>query len=608
MIIQHNIMAMGAYRSYAKNTNSLNGNLEKLASGYRINRAGDDAAGLAISEKMRAQITGLDAAQKNVQDGISLVQTAEGALQEVQDTLNRMVYLATQSANGTYDDEVDRANLQKEVDALRAEIDRIADSSNFNGINLLDGSMCTQVAVVKDVQVAGIDRMLSDIKSSDEKVIDVVGKKTVLDAGVDSAGKATVITLDFTELEGTIAGTTGTANELAIDFTIGEDVFSVAYVGTSDGAAATVAAADIAADLVDVLTDNGNRTTVELGGIEYEVTDNGDGTITLEMTSIPTTDEECAGNLDIAVAIDEDNSTGGTGTTLSGTHDAGTRVEPGSKVGGADRANTVIEITAEDIRDGAYIRIGDAAYTLKVGANSSTEAGANVDGLIDLSMMEEDDIDLDLALSKISEAFGSTVDDTSATDTEGKPVTGVTLAVTVTNGEDGHPIGIGIRRSDDGATNVYTSAEKLGEVFSMKYKVETEETVGLTLQIGDTSAEYNQITVDIQDMHVEALGLADVDIGTREGAQSAVDVIKDAINYVSSTRGTLGATQNRLEHTASNLAIMEENIQDAESSIRDTDMAEEMMAYTKNNILIQSAQAMLAQAKTVPQGVLQLLQ
>ena len=132
---------MNAYRNYNTNTSALSKNLEKLSSGYKINRAGDDAAGLAISEKMRAQITGLNAAQKNVKDGISLVKTAEGAMQEIQDMLNRMDYLATQSANGTYDNEVDRANLQKEVDALKSEINRIADSANFNGINLLDGSM-----------------------------------------------------------------------------------------------------------------------------------------------------------------------------------------------------------------------------------------------------------------------------------------------------------------------------------------------------------------------------------------------------------------------------------------------------------------------------------
>ena len=139
MRIQHNIASMNAYRNYNLNNKALPGNLAKCFSGDKINRAGA-AAGLAISEKMRAQITGLNAAQKNVKDGISLVKTAEGAMQEIQDMLNRMDYLATQSANGTYDNEVDWANLQKEVGNLKTEINRIANSASFNGIKLLDGS------------------------------------------------------------------------------------------------------------------------------------------------------------------------------------------------------------------------------------------------------------------------------------------------------------------------------------------------------------------------------------------------------------------------------------------------------------------------------------
>ena len=130
----------------------------------------------------------------------------------------------------------------------------------------------------------------------------------------------------------------------------------------------------------------------------------------------------------------------------------------------------------------------------------------------------------------------------------------------------------------------------------------------LVLQIGDTSDSWNQLKVSIEDCHTTALGIDALDIGNQVGAGAALDTIKNAINYVSDVRGTLGATQNRLDHTINNLSVMEENIQDAESTIRDTDVADEMMAYTKNNILIQSAQAMLAQANQVPQGVLQLLQ
>ena len=154
MRIQHNITALSAYRNLTNNNSAVAKNLEKLSSGYRINRAGDDAAGLAISEKMRAQITGLKTAQKNANDGISLVQTAEGALTEVHSMLNRMVELATQAANGTYYDE-DRANLQSEIEQLKEEIDRIADGTNFNGINLLDGSL-SATGGSKNVTINGV--------------------------------------------------------------------------------------------------------------------------------------------------------------------------------------------------------------------------------------------------------------------------------------------------------------------------------------------------------------------------------------------------------------------------------------------------------------------
>ncbi len=272
MRIQHNISALNSYRNLTNNNSALSKNLEKLSSGYAINRAGDDAAGLAISEKMRAQITGLETAQKNANDAISLVQTAEGALTEVHSMLNRMVELATQSANGTYQDDVDRENLQAEIEALNEEIERISDSTNFNGIKLLDGS----------------------------------------------------------------------------------------YSGT--------------------------------------------------------------------------------------------------------------------------------------------------------------------------------------------------------------------------------------------------------LQIGDTADAFNQLSAQISATSTAALGIDGVTVASQAGASAAISSIRAAINTVSSIRGGLGAIQNRLEHTINNLSVQTENITAAESRIRDVDMANEMMAYTKNNILVQASQAMLSQANMVPQGVLQLLQ
>ena len=409
MRIQHNIMAMNAYRNYANNTSALSKNLEKLSSGYKINRAGDDAAGLAISEKMRAQITGLDKAQDNAKDGISLVQTAEGALTEVHDMLNRMYELAEQSANGTFEDGTDRKQLQKEVDQLKSEINRIADSANFNGIKLLDGSM-SATAVSKFNHVA-----------------------TSSAAGVD-----------VNIMADSVFGSTGNRIELTFKF----------------------ATASAGKDNVKVDKD---------------------------------------GNVTITVA---------------------------HKKADGHTAADIQALLAKAVATGA----GVSDDMLSAVQNATVTGGG------------------------ITAATGA-----------GKADQWTTLAGTT-----------GTRTPNTGTP--------------------------LTLQIGDTSDRFNQLKVGIKNCHVDALGLTDMKIGDQDSAAKALDKIKSAINYVSDVRGTLGATQNRLDHTINNLSVMQENIQDAESTIRDTDVADEMMAYTKNNILIQSAQAMLAQANQVPQGVLQLLQ
>ena len=402
MVVQHNMQAMNANRMLNITTGAQSKSTEKLSSGYRINRAGDDAAGLAISEKMRAQITGLNTAQKNAQDGVSLVQTAEGALTEVHSMLNRMVELADQSANGTYDNPVDRANLQKEIASLKDEIDRIADSTNFNGINLLDGSLSTSTTSTLNGKTAGTK------------------------AGVD---------LKFT--------------------------------------------------FADQFKDKPINVKLEHkagGGDTIEVAVGDDGVITLKMDA----------------TVD---------------HSASAIKKALANAGVANVAN-------------------DDQAKMKSLLASATVTGAGTTGV-----------------AKTGDGF---------VETEGKP--------TAAKGQS------------------------------------------LTLQIGDTSKDFNQMAVSVGDMHTEALGIADIDISTQVGAQTAVDKIKSAINSVSSTRGDLGAIQNRLEHTINNLSVTSENMTAAESRIRDVDMANEMMAYTKNNILVQSSQAMLAQANQLPQGVLQLLQ
>ena len=210
MRIQHNIMAMNAYRNLSGNQSALSKNLEKLSSGYKINRAGDDAAGLAISEKMRAQITGLDAAQKNVKDGIGLIKTAEGALQEVQDMMNRMVYLAEQSANGTYDDKVDRAALQDEVTALTKEINRIGNTANFNGKKLLNGELSSISFQIGDSTDAGdtLELKTEVGASTATSIVDIV--KDLKVSSVTEAKKA----IETLKGKGTVAGKINTVSSL----------------------------------------------------------------------------------------------------------------------------------------------------------------------------------------------------------------------------------------------------------------------------------------------------------------------------------------------------------------------------------------------------------
>jgi len=435
MRVQHNIVSMNAYRNYNNNTRQINRNIEKLSSGYKINRAGDDAAGLAISEKMRAQITGLEGAQKNAKDGISLVQTAEGALTEVHSMLNRMYSLAEQSANGTYDENTDRAQLQKEVSSLRTEINRIADSANFNGLKLLDGSM----------------------------------SRLGVDWGHDNTEDNLMSHLGISLLAEDKDDLSSFVDELE------DDTFDVTLKGGYVATTGTVTFSDITS-----LVAKYNVTATDSNGREIANWAKG------------------ASGADVGVL-----KFGKSGETF------------------------------------AYD--GDHQATFKI----STTDGKDIASITYRMDISEDD-------------FASPF-----------PTAGLTAELQLT-------------------------------------KADTHE--GLNLQIGDDANSWNIMNVNINDIHANALGIANIDISEQGSAQTAMNALKTAINYVSDVRGGLGATQNRLDHTINNLSVMQENIQDAESTIRDTDVADEMMRYTKNSILVQSAQAMLAQANQQPQGVLQLLQ
>ncbi len=482
MRIQHNITALNAHRNLTTNNSAVTKNLEKLSSGYRINRAGDDAAGLAISEKMRAQITGLQTAQKNAEDGVSLVQTAEGALTEVHSMLNRMVELATQSANGTYS-EANRKEMQKEIDALRDEIDRIGNTANFNGTKLFGGGAGT-------------------------KVLDATGTIN----GAQLAGTPKPATTTVTEAAWTDAQTgkaDGSFSFKVIDEAGTEHTFDVAVDTTTNKTADQVAAALNANDDLKV----------------YGITVKNNGG-KLTFTS------DTAGSSAAYVKDVTYNGTGQDGTL------AGAKATLGNDAGNA------YDLSA--MKDGDSLDIGGKTYLYKQNATGDNGNFSDVATLTKL--LAKDGIDVvDL-------------------DANGKNVM--------------------FKLADAGNANATT----------------------IKLHVGEASDEANTIEVKIKAMNSGALGIDKLDISTADGAKAAIDTINSAIDTVSSIRSDLGALQNRLEHTINNLGVQNENITAAESRIRDVDMAKEMMAYTKNNILVQSSQAMLAQANQVPQGVLQLLQ
>ena len=487
MRIQHNISALNSYRQLGNNNNALSKNLEKLSSGYRINRAGDDAAGLAISEKMRSQIKGLEAATKNANDGISLVQTAEGALTEVHSMLNRMTYLATQSANGTYDNEVDRANLQKEVSSLLSEVDRISESTNYNGINLLDGSLGDTKINVSAATIAGA--------KVDPKTVAATGTSSTFKVAAASAAKDFTMKVEYLDAS-------GKSHTVDVD-----------YKGS-----ATLA--DNVTAMDKALTGNG-----ELSGI-FDIKSNADGTFTF---TSKVTGEKGAKLVSFA------------------TGDATLAKDVAVTAG----ANEKVTVAAAGIQAGDSLTINGTTYEFVDDASKApTKEGATA------VLIGKDDATTALNLNKALE-------------------------------------GSGIEGALVGANLEFTAAK---------------DGKGLKLQIGDTAEEFNKLTVSVGDMSSKSLGIADVDISTQDGAAKAIGKIKTAINTVSSTRGDLGAVQNRLEHTINNLDNVVENTTSAESQIRDTDMATEMVKYSNNNILAQAGQAMLAQSNQANQGVLSLLQ
>ena len=495
MVVQHNMSAMNANRMLSGVSSAQSKSTEKLSSGYRINRAADDAAGLSISEKMRGQIRGLNQASTNAQDGISLIQTAEGALNESHSILQRMRELSVQAANGTETDD-DREAVQNEIEQLQSELTRISDTTEFNTMKLLDGSQ------------------------SGSKVQVSVSKSA---AGNLSEEPATTST------------------------------FKTAAVKPIDGKESTYS--------VTTLDKNGNATTTSVTFAGQNNADDDAQSIIAELkkTSLADTfDMETDGNGAITFTAKE----AGVTPSIALVSQDGTSAVPANSTPGTDAYNKISE----------NIQVYDGDKDKNIEDSIFTVNGEKFAYVSDASKLGDNNKDVNYVVA-------NTVDENAA-----KAMAALINSKT----------GIAAVGNADGSLSLKPSATATGK--------------GIELQIGANEGQTMSFTLD--DMSADALGVGgkSVDLSTQESAKTATTTIDAAIKKVSAARGKMGAVQNRLEHTINNLDTASENLQTAESRIRDTDMAEEMVNYSKNNILAQAGQSMLAQANQSNQGVLTLLQ
>ncbi|WP_017728256.1 flagellin N-terminal helical domain-containing protein [Halalkalibacterium ligniniphilum] len=558
MKINNNIQALNAYRNLYKNQFQTSKNLEKLSSGLRINRAADDAAGLAISEKMRSQIRGLKMAERNAMDGISLMQTSEGAMQEVHAMLQRMRELAVQASNDT-NTEYDREQIQKEIDQLKLEIDDISRKTEFNTRKLLDGSSAVLTTFV-DINTTNNANLVefpqvvdANLKSGDYR-LDVRNVKEKVEMIQSAGGLGAASDVSFANLADENALGQYTINIRNYDGTTDPKGARLEVLGP-DGLPIETKAVQVgdyqrstAGNIVGLFEITpGNFKELELfydgtdlyglanDGTEYELTDNNGEIQITELATPPMP----------ATAVGLDDFDDWTSNPLTFKDLVIPRSEV-VQVGG-------LEINTRKIT---------GAGTVKVSLEMEAEFSINY---------------------KDPMKAGSTYENTV-----------FAKVLTSKNGTIQHG-GIGFKIDSSLSVSDATNTTEFSVINN-----------ALAFQIGPNTNQ--QVMIDIPEMNVVTLGIESIDVTTHAGANQAIFALDQAITRLSDARAKLGAVQNRLEHTINNLQITHENLTASESRIRDADMALEMTEFTRNNILNQSATAMLAQANQLPQGVLQLLQ
>ena len=538
MVVQHNLRAMNANRMLGITQGTLSKSAEKLSSGYKVNRAADDAAGLAISEKMRKQIRGLTQASANAEDGISAVQTAEGALTEVHDMLQRMNELATKASNGT-NALSDRKTIQDEVDQLLTEIDRVAETTKFNETYLLKGDKDTVKKYV-NAKDAGLDGVLSE-----------------------GATKAT-FTMNTLKVGDTIqiAGRT---------YTIGEySEKAKGEVLNADGTQASAAVEGEYKHITASLQQAKKGEQITLDGVQYTVVgEKGD------TTSAENADKNELRIDTLIKKVHEGSHAIYKGVNYYAMQD---RVDPTK--GGDPTKNAEINDKPNGVDDN----------------NTNVITAHKAYQMIQKELILANNIGTDAKAADVKTTKITTVD------SDGKAKTAQTTAFdSITNAaaENTSFNNLGYDKAN---------SPKLAFIIE-KGQVNVKEDLNFSLHVGADADMTNKIGVGIQALDTAGLGIKGLNVKDTTGAAAtyAIDSINDAIATVSAQRSLLGAVQNRLEHTISNLDNVVENTTSAESAIRDTDMATEMVKYSNANILSQAGQSMLAQGNQSNQGVLSLL-
>ncbi|MDR3560134.1 MAG: flagellin [Negativicutes bacterium] len=548
MIINTNMAALNTYRQLSMNEKATQGSLAKLSSGFRINSAADDAAGLSISEKMRGQISGLNQASSNAQDGISLVQTAEGALNETTSILQRMRELAVQASNGT-NTTSDNAAMTDEFGQLKSEIDRIGNTTQFNTKNLLDGSLAGAAGVT-----VGQNSTTSAVVAQLLAVPDTSAVTMVANTGPNAAAfTAETVNIDGTNIKVNWQNlSTADQNTIIGGF----------------GASATATSSQAASALI-VSTIN---SAIDASGANVA---------------------HVSGYVDAAGKFNIESGTKGINSTI--TTNSGSTVLDEALVGQGAAATAATTVKGTTNFSGTTVPVSSSFF-------------ANINGI------------------QLNVTTSAAITSTTTTMASAALIlqTGINTAITAYNaaagapnvGDPGHIAAVTVNATTDGRLQVLSQSGPMsfsdtnGQTFTNSLGLDSAGSSssangGMTFQIGANAGQ--TINFGIDDMRTAALGLSAVNIDSQAAASSAITAVDSATAQVSAERSKLGAIQNRLDHTINNLGTSSQNITSAEASIRDVDMAQEMTTFTKNNILQQAAQAMLAQANQQPQGVLQLL-